>query len=207
MPIVRYPIVETEFAKELVKELKQARLLAQKNIKEKQKEQKKYYDQRTKDKRLEVGDLVMLKTAPRFRLDRSFKGPFIVKTVTPTNAVIQLKDDAHAELINVSRQKLSKCNREIGHSTPWIGHSNKLRKRRQIRRRAPQQQAASEESELTTRPETTTITRRGRQVIRPARYLLVTGPKSSQNKRGEVVRLEENTGEFPQKRRRVPGVT
>ena len=90
-----YPIVETEFAKELVKELKQARVLAQK-----------------------VGDLVMLKTAPRFRLDRSFKGSFVVETVTPTNAVIQLKDDAHAELINVSRQRLSKCNREIGHSTP-----------------------------------------------------------------------------------------
>ena len=106
--------------------------MAQQNIKEKQKEQKKYYDQRTKDKRLEVGDLVMHKTAPSFRLDRSFKGPFVVKTVTPTNAVILLKDDSHANLINVSRQRLSKCNREIGHSTPWIGLPNKLRKCRQI---------------------------------------------------------------------------
>ena len=74
----------------------------------------------------------MLKTAPCFQLDRSFKGPFILKTVTPTNAVVQLKDDAHVELINISRQRLSKCNTEIGHSTPWIGHSNKLRKCQQI---------------------------------------------------------------------------
>ena len=40
VPIMRYPTVETEFAKEFVKELKHARMLAQKNIKEKQKEQK-----------------------------------------------------------------------------------------------------------------------------------------------------------------------
>ena len=91
IPMVRYPVVETEFAKELVKELKQARTLAQKNIQSKQKEQKRYYDRRAKIRELKVGDLVMLKTAPRFRLDRSFKGPFVVKTVTPTNAVIQLK--------------------------------------------------------------------------------------------------------------------
>ena len=62
----------------------------------------------------------MLNTAPRFRLDRSFKGPFVVKTVTPTNAVIQLKDDDNAQLINVSRQRLSKCNMEMEHSTPWV---------------------------------------------------------------------------------------
>ena len=47
---------------------------------------------------------------------------YIVKTVTPTDAVVQLKDDAHAEL-NVSRQRLSKGNTEIGNSTTWIGYS------------------------------------------------------------------------------------
>ena len=68
----------------------------------------------------------MFKTTPCFRLDRSFKKLFsytyIVKTVTPTDAVIQLKDDGHAEL-NVSRQRLSKGNTEIGNSTTWIGYS------------------------------------------------------------------------------------
>ena len=132
--------MESEFAKELVKELKQARSMAQKNIQGKQAEQKKYYDQRTKTNELKEGDLVMLKTQPRFRLDRSFKGPFIVKTVTPTNAVIQLKGDDSAELINVSRQRLSKCNVGMEYSSPWVGHSNKLRKRRRIRnRKAPEQ--------------------------------------------------------------------
>ena len=35
-----------------------------------------HYDRRAKDSELQVGDLVMLKVQPRFRLDRSYKGPF-----------------------------------------------------------------------------------------------------------------------------------
>ena len=83
----------------------------------------------------------MMKTQPQFHLDRSFKGPFIVKTVTPTNAVIQLKGDNSAELINVSRQRLSKCNVGMEDSTPWVGHSNKCRRIRT--RKAPVQQRDS----------------------------------------------------------------
>ena len=194
-PVVRYPVVETDFAKELIKELKQARALAQKNIQGKQKEQKQYYDQKTKIGKLEAGDLVMLKTAPRFRLDRSFKGPFIMKTVTPTNAVIQLKDDETVELINVSRQRLSKCNMNMRHSIPWVEHSNKLRKRRQIRtKKTLEQQTISEVPGLGQEAEpTATITRSGRRVSKPARYLLVTGPKASHQKGGEVVRPDEIT--------------
>jgi len=33
----------------------------------------------------------MFKTEPRFNLNRSFKGPFVVKSLTSTNAMIQLK--------------------------------------------------------------------------------------------------------------------
>ena len=40
VPVVKYPAVETEFAKELAKELKQARKLAQRTIQSKQREQK-----------------------------------------------------------------------------------------------------------------------------------------------------------------------
>lgn len=60
----------------------------------------------------------MLKTQPRFRLDRKYKGPFIVKSVTPTNVVIQLKDDSTAEELYVSRQRVSLCSSGMSHSTP-----------------------------------------------------------------------------------------
>ena len=53
---------------------------------------------------LKVDDLVMLKTEPRFRLDQSYKSPFVIKSLTSTNTEIQLKDDAKAEQLNVSRQ-------------------------------------------------------------------------------------------------------
>ena len=156
LPVVKYPVVESEYAKELAKELKQARALAQKNIQARQREQKKYYDRRSKIKDLKIGDLVMLKTQSRFRLDRSFKGPFVVQSVTSTNPVIKAKDIEDAEEINVSRQRLSICSDEMKHSTPWIGHGNRLRKRRRIRKRKPceQQASACEEQGETPPPKT-----------------------------------------------------
>ena len=69
-PAVRYPVIETEYGKELAKELKQARQLAKKQIQSAQHSQKKFYDKRSKDVELKIGDRVMLKVEPRFKLDR-----------------------------------------------------------------------------------------------------------------------------------------
>ena len=121
--------METEYGQELVRELKQVCSVTKQNIGKKQKEQKKYYDQRSKEIELQVGDLVMLKTEPWFKLDHSFKGPFVVKSLTSTNAMIQLKDDDTTELLNVSRQWLSCCDLAISAATPWVGHCAKLRRR------------------------------------------------------------------------------
>ena len=85
-PTVRYPIVATEYAKELSLELKKARAVAKGNIERSLKEQKKYYDRRSKECELQIGDLVMLKVQPRFKLDRSYKGPFTIQSLTSTNA-------------------------------------------------------------------------------------------------------------------------
>ena len=123
LPAQRFPTIETGYGRELAKELEQARAIPKQNIEKKQQEQKKHCDRKTKDVKLKVGDLVMLKTEPRFRLDRSYKGPFEIKSLTSTNAVIQLKDDTNG-MCRV---------REMLHSAPWTGHSGKLRKRRQIR--------------------------------------------------------------------------
>ena len=93
--------------------------------------------------KLNVGDLVMIKTEPRFRLDRSYKGPFEIKSLTSTNAMIQLKHDVRAEELNVSRQRLPLCKPDMLHSTPWTGHSGKLRKRHRIRRKVNQDSQTS----------------------------------------------------------------
>ena len=101
--------METEYGQELVRDLKRVRELARKTIQKSQRSQKRFYDRRCKEVKLKVGDLVMLKMEQRFCLDRSYKGPFVIKSLSTTNADIQLKDDPAAEILNVSRQRLSLC--------------------------------------------------------------------------------------------------
>ena len=206
LPVKRYPTIETEYGQELVRELQQARAIAKKNIEKKQKDQKKFYDQKSKDVKLQVDDLVMLKTEPRFRLDRSYKGPFRIKSLTSTNAVIQLKDDTNAEELNVSRQRLSLCKSEMLNSTPWVGHSGKLRKRRLIRSKNKNVQVAGQETQsgnhaVNTKgayevsDQTVKFSRHGRPIKKPARFLCLSNPEDYSQKEGEVVRSQERSRE------------
>ena len=185
-PVVRYPVIETEYGKELAEELKSARQLARKHIQSAQCDQKKFYDRKCKDVKLKVGDRVMLKVEPRFKLDRLFKGPFIVRSLTSTYAIIQLQGDDKAEKIDVSRQRLSLCSPEISNSTPWVGHTGKLWKRRQLRKRkGPEEESADQEDENGHIVKTTCS---GRTVRKPSRFLVVNSPQDYSSKQGEVVR-------------------
>ena len=96
------------YAKELSKGLQKTRAIPKSNIQKAQKDQKKHYDHKSKECELQVGDLVMLKVQPHFKLGRSYKGPFTVESLTATNAVICLSSDSSAESWNVSCQRLSK---------------------------------------------------------------------------------------------------
>ena len=193
----RYPTIETEYAKELFKELRQARSIAKKNIEKKQKDQKKFYDQKSKDVKLTVGDLIMLKSSPRFRLDCSFKGPFQIKSLTSTNAIIQLKDDSKAEELNVSRQRLSLCKAEMSSSTPWVGHSERLRRRRRVRcnRKTKNLEVTNKnnqkKTDATEQDNNVKFSRSGRPIKKPARFLHISNPEDHSQKEGEVVRLQE----------------
>ena len=91
------------------KELKEIRSVTKKNVEAAQRRQKTYYDKGSRDSVLKVGNFVMLKVQPKFKLERHHKGPFVIKLLMDTNAVIQLKDDVDAEELNVSRHCLSKC--------------------------------------------------------------------------------------------------
>ena len=194
-PIVRYPIVATEYAKELSSELKKARAVAKGNIDRSQKEQKKYYDRRSKECELQIGDLVMLKVQPRFKLDRSYKGPFTIQSLTSTNAVIQLAGDESSEPWNVSRQRLSKCYPGMEQAQPWVGHTNKLRRRRRIRRPKNPMTTSQEEDQANQAPPQVEVkkTRSGRRVMKPPRYMLVDSSKVLSGKEGEVVRTERRS--------------
>jgi len=131
LPTVHYPVVATEYAKELCKDLKVTRELASKSIKKAQTGQKSQYDKGVKERELKRGDLVILKVQRRFKLDRPYRK---VQSVTSTNAVIKLLNDKNAEPWNVSRQRLSKCHPGMEGAQPWVGHSRKLRRRRVLKR-------------------------------------------------------------------------
>ena len=193
LPVKRYPTIETEYGKEL----RQARGIAKQNIEKKLKDQKKFYDQKSKNVKLHVGNLVMLKTAPRFRLNRSYKGLFRIKSLTSTNAIIQLNDDPKGEELNVSRQRLSLCKAEMSNATPWAGHSGRLRKRRQVRCNSKTNnlevtdQNDQKNMEVTEQNNNAKFSRYGRPIKKPARFLHVSSPEDHSQKEGEVVRLQE----------------
>ena len=122
--------METKYGQELVRDLNRVRELVKKTIQKSQRSQKKFYDQRCKEVKLKVGDLVMLKSEPRFCFDRSYKRPFVIRSLSITNADIQLKEDSR--ILDVCRQHLSLCSLYMSQSIPWVGHSGKLRKRCQV---------------------------------------------------------------------------
>ena len=103
------PTVETDFARELYQELKLARDIAKKSVNKAQKSQKTQYDKRAKDCNIKPGDLVMLKSEPRFKLDRSFKGPYRVTKVTATNGMVKPLNAPEEDIMIVPLQRLSKC--------------------------------------------------------------------------------------------------
>ena len=78
----------------------------------------------------------MLKSEPRFKLDRSFKGPYRVTEVTATNGMVKPLNAPDKDTMIVPLQHLSKCHQQFSKDTvPWTGHG-KSRKRRGIRKKS-----------------------------------------------------------------------
>jgi len=134
----------------------------------------------------------MLKVQPHFKLDRPYKGPFKVESLTSTNAVIKLVNDESAEPWNVSRQRLSKCHPEMEGTQPWVGHSNKLHRQRKLERqqnveveKAEPEDHLPKEEDI---PGVQVKTRSGRMVRKPPRFMCVNSPAVLSSKKGEVVR-------------------
>ena len=124
-PVSSLPVLETDYARELFAETKQARQLAKQNIERAQTAQKKQYDKHSQYSTLSQGDLVMLKAKPRFKLDRSYRGLYRVQGVTPTNVFIRPDNDPNGEVLNVSIQQVSECSEMLSSAVPWMGHTNK----------------------------------------------------------------------------------
>ena len=119
----------------------------------------------------------MLKTQRRFCLDRKYKGPFVIKSVTSTNVIIQLMDNNTAEELYVYHCVVVKC-----HIQP---HGWSIRERDIL-----YSQGLTVETQWMTQSEAATvnngtrISSRGRQNRTPERFLLADSPKAKQRKVG-----------------------
>ena len=155
-----------------------------------QSSQKHQYDKTaSSDQKIQEGDLVMLRVKPCFKLDRPFRGPYRVHTVTSTCVHIQLINQPDAELITVSLQRLSHCrSQEIGKNKPWIGHG-RTNKRRQLRKTNHMHDSVAHTDNNNPKehnfPEVRR-TRQGRIVKQPAWYRLnITLLQGSARRQGE----------------------
>ena len=129
----------------------------------------------------------MLNLQPKYKLDRRYKGPFIIRTLTDTNAVIHVQGDPNAEELNVTQQWSSKCVKAMEMAKPWVGQLGRLRRRCVVRKPVLPADDCTQGVDLSLPP--TTITRHGRQVRRPARFSVIKNdtPEGLSFKGGEVV--------------------
>ena len=166
---------ESEYGRELFQELKRIREIARQHIKKAQTSQKEQYDKHSREPMITTGDLVMLKVDAKFKLDRSFRGPYRTHKVTLTCACIQPINSPDKEKIFVSLQRLSRCNSvALGDVKPWLGHGQ-TRKRRQVRARPESTEEESLGRSNSKSNDTTSsdghvdpVTRSGRRVRKPA---------------------------------------
>ena len=93
------------------------------------------YDKSTHSVTINVGDRVMLQEQPKFKLDRTYQGPYRVYEVTDTNAKIKPVTEPDGEASCVSLQKISKCKTSIPPDEVWLGHNKaKSRKKRTVKK-------------------------------------------------------------------------
>ena len=122
-PCPKTPVIYSEYGKTLFQELKQIHDIARKNIQQAQISQKKQYDKGCHPVSVEVGDTVLVKVPPKFKLDRTYHGPYRVYEVTGTNVKVKPVSTPDVEPRTISLQQVSKCKGNFSANQFWYGHT------------------------------------------------------------------------------------
>ena len=124
--------------KALFKELKVIHDIARENIQHAPSSQKRQYGKAYCPVSIEVGDTVVVKTQPKFKLDRNFHGPFRVYEVTGSNVKVKSVTNPDVESRTISIQHVSKYKGSFPINQSWLGHNiTKPRRWRKVRKRNP----------------------------------------------------------------------
>ena len=122
-PRPKIPAIYSEYGKTLFQELKQIRDIARKNIQQAQISQKKQYDKGCHPVSVEVGDTVLVKVPLKFKLDRTYHGPYRVYEVTGTNVKVKPVSTPDVEPKTISLQQVSKCKGNFSANQFWYDHN------------------------------------------------------------------------------------
>ena len=80
-----------------------------------------------------MGDTVLVKVPPKFKLDRTYHGPYRVYEVTGTNVKVKPVSTPDVEPRTISLQQVSKCKGNFAANQFWYGHNiSRPRKQRTI---------------------------------------------------------------------------
>jgi len=135
-PHPKTPVIYSDYGTILFKELKFICEVARESIQQARPSQKKQYDKSTRPVTIQVGNTVLINKQPKFKLDRSYHGPYLAYEVTDTTVKVKPVTERGSEARCVSLQKVSRCKESIPTDQVWLGHSNtKVRKRRMVRKR------------------------------------------------------------------------
>ena len=116
-------------------------------------------------------EIVLVKTQPKFKLNRNFHGPFRVYEVTGTNVKVKPVTNPDVESRTISLQQVSKCKGSFPTNQSWLGHNiTKPRKRRKVRKRNPKNPTYNTSPDLEQTISPGYRTRYGRRVISPKRF-------------------------------------
>ena len=136
-------------------------------------------------------------------MDRNYKGPYRVVSVTPTNVFIHPLSDPKDQ-ITASLQRVSKCDDSLSSARPWMGH-RKSRKRRRINKTHFVSHVQEDDSSSHIQTAGQRVSQSGRKINRPARYLQLTAPMGQSSEEGEDVKTPEQVG--ARKRREIDPVS
>ena len=103
--------------------------MACENVRKAQKKQKPHYDRKSKQPYLKVGDRVMVYFpnvvhGQAWKFARPYYGPYVIESLTSTNAEVRLVDRPADDTIFVALDRVRPCYAEMTNDV-WMGHGTR----------------------------------------------------------------------------------
>ena len=140
-PRTKYQIDLEDYTAELTAHMSDAWAMARDNVRKAQKKQKRHYDRKSKQPVLKVGDRVMVYfpnvvRGKAWKFARPYYGPYVIESLTSTNAEVRLVDRPADDTIFVALERVRPCYAEMTDDV-WVGHGDRKPAKRTRKQSTP----------------------------------------------------------------------